>query len=112
MNVVRGVALAPPELRQYLLPRIAAYRRIAVHLPPHPELLLGIEIDLHVVAIAHGARGKAEQAFGDDETLGPHIFGGLERAMTMVVNRLKHRLAAAQQAQMLLQDVDIVRTRV
>ncbi len=62
-----AVDLAPSELGQDLLPGIAALRGVAVHLPLHPELLLGIEIDLHVVAIAHGARGIAEQAFGDDE---------------------------------------------
>jgi hypothetical protein len=46
-----------------------------MELPPPSQLLLGIEIDLHVVAIAHGARGVAKQAFGDDEVLRPHIFG-------------------------------------
>ncbi len=44
--------------------------------------------------------------------LGPDIFGRLERAMPMVVDRLQDRLAVAQQAQMLLQDVDIVGARV
>src|SRR5262245_20463638 len=70
-----ALCLAPLELKQDLFPCIATPRRIAMELPPPSQLLLGIEVDLHVVAIAHGARGVTKQAFGDDEFLRPHIFG-------------------------------------
>src|SRR5262249_13125293 len=83
-----------------------------MQLPSPPELLLGVEIDLHVEAIAHGAGCIAEQAFGDDEVLGPDVFGRLERTTAVIVDRLQNRLAPPPEAPVMLEEIGFSPPRV
>src|SRR5689334_882112 len=114
LGVDEGLARGCPslELRHHFIQRIAAPGGVAMDLPLDPELLFGIEIDLHVVAVTHRARRIAEQAFGDDELLGLDVFRRFKRAVAMVVDGLQDGLAAPEQTQMLLENVDMVGARV
>ena len=49
-DVVLGVDLAPVELLQGRVGRVAAPRAVALHFPAAAEILGGIEVDAHVVA--------------------------------------------------------------
>ena len=100
------------QLLHHLLARVAALGGVALDLPADAQLLVRVEIDLDVVAFAHGARGVAEQPFDDDVVLGLDIFRRVELAGAVVVDRLQDRLALAEQAQVLLDDVDVVAARV
>src|SRR5690606_23404195 len=67
MNEIGAVLLAPLQGGNYVLKFVATFGCVAVNLPLDAEIVFGIEIDLHVVAIAHSARGVPQQPFGDDE---------------------------------------------
>ena len=108
-----GLSCGPVlQLLSDLIGRVAALGGVALDLPADAQLLVRVEIDLDVVALAHRARGVAEQALDDDVVLGLDVFGRVQLAGRMVVDRLQDRLAEPQQAQVLLDDVDVVAARV
>ena len=100
------------ELLHHLLARVAALGGVPLDLPADAQVGIGVEVDLDVVAFAHGARGVAEQALDDDVLLGLDVFRRVELAGAVVVDRLQDRLALAEEAQVLLDDVDVVAARV
>ena len=56
-----GVRLAPVELGEHLVGRVAAPRAVALHLPVAAQVLRRVEVDAHVEAVARG-RGCGTRA--------------------------------------------------
>ena len=70
-----GVRLAPVELREHLIGRVAAPRAVALHLPVAPQLLRRVEVDANVEVLGEAAVVKAEQSLADDEAAGDEVSG-------------------------------------
>ena len=103
-----GVRLAPVELREHLIGRVAAARAVALHLPAPAQRLGRSQEHADVVDVAHGRPVVAEQPLDDGEALRAHVDGGPERPILVAVDGLEDRLAPAQVREMLGDDVEVV----
>ena len=103
-----GVGLAPVELGEHLVGRVAAARAVALHLPAAAQLLGRRQEHADVVDLAHRRPVVAQQALDDREALRAHVDRRAERAVLVAVDRLEDRLAPAQVRQVLGDDVDVV----
>ncbi len=106
-----GVGLAPVELGEHLVGRVAAARAVALHLPVAAKLLGRVEVDAHVEHLAQLRVGEGVQPLGDHEPPGREVLGRGERAVDVRVVRLHDRLALAQVAEVLREDVEVVAVR-
>jgi hypothetical protein len=111
-SYVRGrVGLAPVELGQYLVGRVAATRAVAVDLPLPPQILGRSEEDPHVVDVSHLRRVVAEQPLDHREGLRDHVYRWSERAIRVAVDGLEDRLPGPQMAEIVAHDVHVVALR-
>ena len=106
------IGLAPVELGQYLVGRVAAARAVALDLPPAPQLLGRVEEHAHVVDVAHLGQVVAEQSLDHREPLGVNIDRRTERTVLVPVDGLDDRLAPPQVPEVLGDDVEVVAVRV
>ena len=102
------VGLAPVELGEHLVGRVAAARAVALHLPLAAQLLRRREVDAHVVEPAEVLGVVAEQAVDDRELLRLDPHGRAEGAVVVAVDRLQERLARAHVREVLGHDVHVV----
>ena len=103
-----GVALAVVELAQDLVGRVAAPRAVALDLPRAPQLLRRSEEHAHVVDRAQRLGVEAEQPLDQEVARRAQVVRRAQRPRAMVVDRLQHRLPAAQVRQVLREDVEVV----
>ena len=54
MNEIRAVLFSPFQRCNNVLKLVVPLRGISMDFPLDPEIVFGIEVDLHIVAIAHG----------------------------------------------------------
>lgn len=66
LNELEAVALAQLQLEADLFGRVAAQRAVSLQLPLDPQVFLGLQVDLDVEAVAHGARVVPQQPVHDD----------------------------------------------
>jgi hypothetical protein len=104
----RRVGLAPVELGQDLVGRVAAPRAVALHLPLAAQILRRRQVDAHVVALAHCRRVVSEQTLDHREDVRLDVVGRSEGPVGVTVDGLEDRLALAQEVQVLAGDVDVV----
>ena len=107
-DVALRVGLAPVELGEDLVGRVAAARAVALHLPVAPQLLGRVEVDAHVEVLGELARVEAEQPLADDEAPRHEVVGRAEGAVGVLVDGLHDRLLAAQVHEVLAEDVEVV----
>ncbi len=111
-DVALRVGLAPVELGEHLVGRVAAPRAVALHLPVAAQLLGRIEVDAHVEVVGELAVVEAEQPLGDDEAARLEVDGRAEGAVGVLVDGLHDRLLAPQVVEVLGEDVEVVAVRV
>ena len=90
------VGLAPVELGEHLVGRVAAARAVALHLPLAAQLLGRGEVDAHVEEAAQLVGVVAEQALDDRELLRVDPDERPEGAVVVLVDGLQERLGVAQ----------------
>ena len=102
------VGLAPVELGQNLVGRVAPARAVPLHLPVAPQLLGRVEVDADVEVLGELAGVEAEQPFTDEEAPRDEVVRRPEGAVGVLVDGLHDRLLAAQMHEVLAEDVEVV----
>jgi hypothetical protein len=103
-----GVRLGAIELLEHLLLAVAALGAVALDLPLAPQLRRRREVHAHVELRAELRRVVAEPPLDDDESPSARRTRATEPAVAVTVDRLEDCLAAAQVAEVLADDVDVV----
>src|SRR5205823_7147945 len=67
-----------------------------------------VQVNTHVVDVAHLRQVVAEQPLDHGETLGPHVHRRSERPVLVAVDRFEDRVSLPQVDEVLRDDVDVV----